>query len=231
MRQHLAIVFDEPPLYPGLNGFDNLQILSGLRRFDQHWGSYILGSLKLGDSLLRQKGKSYSLGQKYRLAVAAALLRRPSYLILDEPTVGLDPSSWALVADCLRQMADEGAVIIVTGQDFSLMENLVDRVVILHNGVATFAGNLLDFLNRCPITVCVRSDSLEQIKNLFPSALINHDNRGSLLQITCDSNAAAETILLELQQMQITFHELAVKNVTLEEAFANAIKRRGGAST
>ncbi len=223
-RQYLAVVFDEPPVYPNLSEFENLQVLSGLSKFNKQWKSHILGALKLDNNFLKQKAKRYSLGQRHRLALAAALLRQPLYLILDEPTIGLDPSSWVLVSDCLRQMADAGAVIIVTGQDFSLMENLVDQVVVLHNGTAVFAGDLIEALSHSPTTVCVRGDNLEKIKKTFPAAVITRDNKGNLLQITCNSIAVAEVILLELQELPMVFYELAIKSSTLEEAFTSIIK-------
>lgn len=222
-RKHLAVVFDEPPVYPDHNGFENLNLLSGMTRFNKEWETYVLDALRLGSNFLRQKAKGYSLGQRHRLAVAAALLRQPLYLILDEPTIGLDPFSWELVSNCLRQLADKGTAIMITGQHFSLLEKLVDSITILHNGRAVFSGVPVELTGRYPSTVRVRGHNLEEVKNSFPKCRISRDSKGSLLEIICDSTAEAEETVSKLQRLQIPLHEMVIQGSSLEEAFKNII--------
>lgn len=230
-RQSFAVVFDEPPVYANLSGLDNLRVLSGLSKFNEQWKTRIFQALKLEPDFLKQRAGRYSLGQRHRLAVAAALLRQPLYLMLDEPTIGLDPSSWELVSGCLRQMADEGAVIIVTGQDFHLMEELVDEIIVLHNGRAIFTGNIVEFISRCPVTVCVRGNTLEKIQHVFPGSSEVKDNKGNRLDIRCNSVTEAEGVVLDLQKLGMPLHEVTIQKAGLGEAFVNIIREEGGVST
>ena len=67
--------------------------------------------------MLRMKAGEYSLGQRHRFAIAAALLRKPKFLILDEPDIGLDPKSWTIVVEKLLDLKSQGCAIIITGQN------------------------------------------------------------------------------------------------------------------
>jgi ABC-2 type transport system ATP-binding protein/Cu-processing system ATP-binding protein len=223
-RKNLAVAFDEPPVYPNLNGFGNLSLLSGIAKVNKEWETYVLDALKLDDNLLKQKAKGYSLGQRHRLAVAAALLRQPLYLILDEPTIGLDPFSWELVSNCLRQLADKGTAIILTGQNFSLLEKLIDEITILHNGQAVFSGPPTELTSRCPTTVRVRGHNLEEVKNAFLNYRMSNDSKGSFLEVICDSIAEAEETVSKLQRLQIPLYEMVIQHNTLEEAFKNIVR-------
>ena len=92
------------------------------------------------DPLLPVRADGLSFGQRKRLAVAAALLRRPAWLLLDEPSVGLDSEAWGRVSRALRRLAAEGTGVLVTGQDLKNLEDLADEIVVIRDGAAAFAG-------------------------------------------------------------------------------------------
>jgi ABC-2 type transport system ATP-binding protein len=81
-------------------------------------------------------------GQRQRLALAAALVGRPSVLFLDEPTAGLDPHGRLEVWDIIRETADAGVAVVVTTHSFEEAERLADRVVIIGAGRALATGTL-----------------------------------------------------------------------------------------
>lgn len=218
IRDKLAIVFDEPPIYPNINGLMNLKAISGIRKLDTDWVKRVLRNLQIDSAFLRKRARHYSLGQRHRLAVAAALLRHPLYLFLDEPAVGLDIFSWELVRDSLRQLANEGATIILTGQDFEAIKQLVDRVVILKDGVAEFSGTVPELLERFPPSVYVRSPNPKAIIKLFQQAKILDLDEG-LLEINCESMIEAEQMALSLKKLEEPLYEIRIRNITLEEAF------------
>jgi ABC-type multidrug transport system ATPase subunit len=112
IRKDISVVFDEPPVYTHLTGVDNIRLLSGIEKPDLQWENSILDMLKIDKHFIKMKGKSYSLGQRHRLAVASALIRKPKYLILDEPSIGIDPVSWDLVKQCLLKMVESGTTFI-----------------------------------------------------------------------------------------------------------------------
>lgn len=221
IRDKLSVVFDEPPVYPNFSGFDNLRLLTGVNRLDD-WSNKILANFQLEATFLKNKAGHYSFGQKHRLAVAAAILRRPDYLFLDEPTVGLDPVSWRLVEDGIRHMANNGAAILLTGQDFDLVEPLVNKVVIIHDGVAAFSGSLKELNEKFPPSIRVRASNHEAIRSAFPRTRLI-EPQGDLLEIICSSDDELNAAPLRLQQLGITLQELYVCKSTLREAFLKVI--------
>lgn len=140
VRMYTSVVFDEIPIAKNLSGYDNLEILSGgLMLKDKE---VILDSLGLEKKLMKMKGKSFSFGQRHKLAVAAALIRKPRYLFLDEPSVGLDLESWDKVSKMIREAASDGCCVLVTGHNYDLIEEIADNVVIIKDGLIFFSGSM-----------------------------------------------------------------------------------------
>ncbi|MBO0880311.1 MAG: AAA family ATPase, partial [Mycobacterium sp.] len=88
--------------------------------------------------------RSYSLGMRQRLGLAAALLGDPEVLILDEPANGLDPAGVAALRGLLRRLAGEGRTVLVSSHVLSEVAQTVDRVVIVSAGRLRFAGALTE---------------------------------------------------------------------------------------
>ncbi len=85
---------------------------------------------------------SYSHGMKQKIAMAAALIHDPKVLVLDEPTVGLDPKSARLMKDMLRQMADRGAAVFLSTHILEIAERLCDRIGIIDKGQLIAVGTI-----------------------------------------------------------------------------------------
>jgi ABC-2 type transport system ATP-binding protein len=122
-------------MYKYLSGYHNLvhyaRMVPGVtkERIDE-----VVSLVKL-ENRIHDKVKKYSLGMRQRLGVAQALLHRPSLLILDEPTNGLDPAGIRELRDYLRHLTrTEGITVIVSSHLLSEMELMCDRVAILQRG-------------------------------------------------------------------------------------------------
>ncbi|MGI6125784.1 MAG: ATP-binding cassette domain-containing protein, partial [Planifilum sp.] len=117
----------------------------------------VIAQVKLEEAI-HDPVKTYSLGMRQRLGVAQAILHRPSLLILDEPTNGLDPAGIRELRDYLRHIAKaEGAAVLVSSHLLSEMELMCDRVAILRR------GKLIDVR---PVTEILRRDS-EELQTRF----------------------------------------------------------------
>jgi ABC-2 type transport system ATP-binding protein len=90
----------------------------------------------------RQKVRGYSLGMRQRLGLAAAMLRRPRLLILDEPTNGMDPAGIRDLRAALRRVARDGVTVILSSHDMAQVEEICDSVTVLHRGKVAYAGRL-----------------------------------------------------------------------------------------
>lgn len=134
-RRHLGAVVEAPAaFYPYLTGRENLRMhahLAGVRE-EGRLGE-VLARLRLL-AVADQKVASYSLGQRQRLGLAAAILPRPKVLVLDEPTSGLDPEGVALVHGLLRELAQEGVAVLLSTHHLQEVAQYAHKVGILGGG-------------------------------------------------------------------------------------------------
>ncbi|MGH2636542.1 MAG: ABC transporter ATP-binding protein, partial [Actinomycetota bacterium] len=132
-------IVETPALYPRFSGRRNLRLLARLRGISRGGVEDVLartGLAERGDDLV----KTYSLGMKQRLGIAAALLQDPEVLILDEPANGLDPAGIVEVRGLLRQLAAQGRTVFVSSHILSEVQQVADHVAILARGRSVAAG-------------------------------------------------------------------------------------------
>jgi ABC-2 type transport system ATP-binding protein len=136
---------DEPNLYAKLTGRELLRFVGDLYGLDS------AQSTRRSEELLRLFGlneaadettDSYSHGMKQKTSLAAALVHDPKVLILDEPTVGLDPKSARLIKDILRQMAERGAAVMLSTHILEIAQNMCDRIGIINKGKVIASGTM-----------------------------------------------------------------------------------------
>lgn len=129
----LGSLIEAPGFYPNLSGYENLNIFSILKGVTKK--NAILDALDFVNLSHHDKKpfSSYSLGMKQRLGIANALMNEPEFLILDEPTNGLDPIGIAELREFIRNLSEkEGKTILISSHQLSEMEQLVDTIGVLH---------------------------------------------------------------------------------------------------
>jgi ABC-2 type transport system ATP-binding protein len=132
---HIGAIVENPEMYKFLSGYQNL--VHYARRHSGVTKERIAEVVQLVglQNRIHEKVKRYSLGMRQRLGVAQAILHRPSVLILDEPTNGLDPAGIRELRDYLRKLTqEEGISVIVSSHLLSEMELMCDRVAIIQGG-------------------------------------------------------------------------------------------------
>ena len=142
MRRVGAIV-ESPALLPTMSGRDNLALLGAVDRIGRRRVDAVLeevGLAERGGDLVRK----YSLGMRQRLALAAALLKDPALLILDEPANGLDPAGMRSVRELLRRLAAEGRTVFVSSHLLAEIQQTCDRVAILNRGRCVTHGTVAE---------------------------------------------------------------------------------------
>ncbi|MBI4926680.1 MAG: ABC transporter ATP-binding protein [Anaerolineae bacterium] len=136
---------DEPNLYAKLTGRELLQFVGDLYGLDNARAAHRAEELLRLFGLVDAAGEttdSYSHGMKQKASLAAALMHDPKILILDEPTVGLDPKSARLIKDILRQMADRGAAVMLSTHILEIAQNMCDRIGIIDKGRLIAVGTM-----------------------------------------------------------------------------------------
>jgi ABC-2 type transport system ATP-binding protein len=133
--RHVGAIVENPEMYKFLSGYQNLvhyaRMIPGINEERIQEVITLVGM----ENRIRDKVKTYSLGMRQRLGIAQALLHKPSVLILDEPTNGLDPAGIRELRDHLRKLTrEDGILVIVSSHLLSEMELMCDRVAIIQNG-------------------------------------------------------------------------------------------------
>ena len=145
--------FLEPAFWPYLSGRANLRVLARLDGRSRRDASTRV------DAELRRVGLTdradatvggWSLGMRQRLAIAAALLREPRLLVLDEPTNGLDPQSLQVFRDLVRELAGQGVAVLLSSHAIAEVAALADRVTILAAGRVAFDGSVPELVAVAP---------------------------------------------------------------------------------
>jgi ABC-2 type transport system ATP-binding protein len=136
---------DTPNLYAKLSARELLRFVGDLYNLDrQHMAQRteeLLRVLDLGEAA-DNTIDSYSHGMQQKASLAAALMHDPKVLVLDEPTVGLDPKSARLIKDILRQMADRGAAVFLSTHILEIAERMCDRIGIINKGELVAVGTM-----------------------------------------------------------------------------------------
>lgn len=146
----LGYVPDEACLYDKLSGREFLEFVGRMRGFDRSETAARIarqsGAFRL-DGFLDTLVETYSHGMRQRLTFAAAMLHDPPALVVDEPTVGLDPRSVRLLKDMLRDRAAGGTTIFMSTHTLAVAEEIADRIGIVHRGRLCYLGTR-DEINR-----------------------------------------------------------------------------------
>ena len=140
----MAYVPDQPKLYGKLSAREFLHLIAALYRVPKgiikERTDQLLSMFGLGDRM-DELLESYSHGMRQKVVLAAALIHQPKVILLDEPTVGLDPASARLLKDVLQEMARQGAAIFISTHILEIAERMCHRVAILKDGLLIAQGS------------------------------------------------------------------------------------------
>ncbi len=144
-RQRISFVPDTPYLYEKLTGREVLQFIADMYRMsDSKAEARIEEMIELFNlcSFVDDLTQNYSHGMRQRTVFAAALLHEPEVLIVDEPTVGLDPRSIRLLKDVLRNETKRSATVFLSTHSLDIAQELSDRIGVIHQGKLIGCGTL-----------------------------------------------------------------------------------------
>ncbi|HEX2098910.1 MAG TPA: ABC transporter ATP-binding protein [Rubrobacteraceae bacterium] len=217
--QKIGALVESPSFYPHLSGRDNLRTLAYYSKIPPAWVEEVLEQVKLSRRA-KDKVKKYSLGMKQRLGVAAALLKDPELLILDEPTDGLDPKGMADVREIIRSLGrdKDKRTVLLSSHLLSEVEQICDRVGIVREGKMVAEARMDELRSREGLIV--RAEPLEEalhVARWLPGverAWVEHET----LRLMADPEIAAE-INGGLIRAGIRVSELKPAERSLEEVF------------
>jgi ABC-2 type transport system ATP-binding protein len=221
--RRVGAIVESPALFPTMTGRENLRLLGAIDGI----------SVRRCDELLEQVGlaaatgqavRKYSLGMRQRLGLAAALLKDPALLILDEPANGLDPSGMREIRTLLRALGAEGRTVFVSSHLLSEVEQTCDSVAILSAGRCVASGAVADVLGRAVAGLIVRVDDLGRGAAALAEAGIATERRDEHLRVAVPlEQSGLVTRVLAARQLWVT--ELRPDHTSLEERFFELTER------
>ena len=216
----VGAMIEGPAFYPALTGGENLKVLATLGGFPINRVQTLLNQVGLGDRA-KSKYKTYSLGMKQRLGIAAALLPNPKLLMLDEPTNGLDPEGIQEVRALLRSLADNGTTVFVSSHLLSELEIISDYLVMLRKGEVVFAGKIEELLLAQQHVIIAKGQNqvdLEKILSIATSMGHSATIRNNEVHVHADADWAS-TLNRAAFDAGITLAQLSPQIPNLEETF------------
>jgi ABC-2 type transport system ATP-binding protein len=209
---------ETPQFFPNFSARRNLELLGRLEGIGRARVDDVLDQVMLG-SRAGSPFRTYSLGMKQRLGLAAALLKDPEVLILDEPANGLDPAGIKEVRDLVRRLGSEGRTVFVSSHLLGEVQQMCDQVAILARGRLVTAGTVGDVLARDRTSrLVVRVEPVDAAVETLRSAGMDASRDGDRIFVAlAPENGARVTEVLAQARMYVS--ELGPEEVDLETVF------------
>ncbi|TMC53113.1 MAG: ABC transporter ATP-binding protein [Chloroflexi bacterium] len=213
----IGSLIESPGFYPYLSGRENLRVVADLASVKQKRVDEVLDIVELSSRAGRKFG-TYSTGMKQRLGVAAALLKDPDLLILDEPTNGLDPQGMAEMRKLIKDIGQGDRTVLLSSHLLGEVEAICDRVGVINNGHLVTQSTVQELLGE--EGVLVRAQPIEQAQDfltrMFGAEAISRQD-GAIRLKTKPENSAE--INRQLMNAGIGVSELRPFERSLEEVF------------
>ena len=213
----VGALIEGPGFYPYLSGRDNLRLLSRYSGTADSRIDVVLDLVDLSDRAGDKFG-TYSMGMKQRLGVAAALLKDPRLLILDEPTNGLDPAGMADMRTLVRRLGTAGTTVMLSSHLLGEVQQICDRVGVVAGGRLVAESTVAQLRGQAGLRVVAEpvADAAARMRALLGPDRVRVNEGGLDLDVEPEK---AAWINGELVESGFAVSELRVRERTLEEVF------------
>ncbi|MBL3729931.1 ABC transporter ATP-binding protein [Lysinibacillus sp. HST-98] len=212
----VGVIVENPEMYKFMSGYKNLLHFARMHKnVTKERIQEVIQQVGL-ENRIHEKVSTYSLGMRQRLGLAQALLHRPKFLILDEPTNGLDPAGIREFRMYLRKIAsEEGVSVFVSSHLLSEIELMCDRVAVIQNGQLI---DLRDIHNESSSFYYVEAQPKEQVSAYLEQRNFNFvaENQGYVVEMKKEDVPAMTT---QLVQAGIQLFAVQPHQKTLEDQF------------
>lgn len=215
---HVAGFVESPTFYPYLSGRENLGLLGALdggvehRRLDE-----VLDQVELRGRA-RDRVGTYSLGMRQRLGIAAALLRDPKLLILDEPANGLDPAGIRDMRTLIGSLPERGVTVLYSSHLLAEVEEVCNRVAIVNDGRIAFEGRLDEL--RASFGISYRLATTDDAQAVAVARALGVDARVDDGALSLEAERElVDRLTIELGRRGVAIRELTQRQQSLEDLF------------
>ncbi|PJI93217.1 ATP-binding cassette domain-containing protein [Luteimicrobium subarcticum] len=212
----VGAIVEQPKFFPAFTGRKNLTLLAAAIGVPSQEVGRVLETVGLGERA-DDRFKSYSLGMKQRLAIAATLLKDPDLLIFDEPTNGLDPAGIREIRHTMRGLADQGKTVLVSSHILAEVQLVADTVSIIGHGRLLASGRVEDLVGGAAGHVRVGVDEADRAAGVLEASGWTVRRESPHLLVEGVDDAAAITRALAAEMLFV--RELVPVKADLEQVF------------
>jgi len=237
VSQHIGYLPENVMFYPQLTGREILSHFARLKGASLKQVPELLEQVGLDDAM-DARTKTYSKGMRQRLGLAQALLGKPKLLMLDEPTVGLDPVATADLYRLLRRLRDEGTGIVLCSHVLPGVEPYIDRAAILTDGALKAAGDLPALRRQAnmPVTLSLEPattmTALEKaIDGASPNAGLMMKSNNGRLQVDVrpkEKMALIHALMNSGEVADLGIHQPSLEDIYVHFIGSGGLAHRGG---
>ena len=215
----IGAIIERPNFYPYMTALQNLKLICKIKQCKIEKIQDKLELVGLWDRR-NSKFRTYSLGMKQRLAIAAALVNDPELLILDEPTNGLDPEGIHQIRKLIVKIAEKGTTILLASHLLDEVEKVCNHVIVLKNGVKFYEGPV-DQISQSFGYFQLRAKDPQKLKSVLekiPQIQSIKEEKGDLIGYL-NADMEAEELSQKLATAKIFVTHMAKKKPSLEDQF------------
>jgi ABC-2 type transport system ATP-binding protein len=238
VKQLIGVVPQEIALYDAISARENLNFWG--RMYGLHGSALkerVTAVLEIAGLTDRANDKvsSFSGGMKRRINIAVGLLHNPKLLVMDEPTVGIDPQSRRRILDTVKELNAQGLTVLYTTHYMEEAEELSNRIGIIDHGRLIALGTQEELTNTVGQTDTIRLDIglpqgengriLTDLASLPTIHQADGDAEGHLILQTPDANSALPTVIQQITTHGYTIRKLEIQEPNLEAVFLHLTGR------
>ena len=224
-NQKIGYLIEHPKLYQNLSGLKNLKNFSNILgvKFDKDYANKIIKAFDM-ESYINKRVKKYSLGMKQKLAIAVSLINKPHYLILDEPTNGMDPDGSIDVLNTIKDITNEfNMKVLISSHKLEDIELICDRAVFLRDGKFVEDIDMKNTSSQEYTSISFNGNDVEKAKHHLSSKSYDSIKKnGNILIIPKLDNY--QNLLKDLANINIFPTKIEDKISTLRDTYFNINK-------
>ena len=229
-RKRLGCLIEGPALHPSLTAIQNLEyyrILWGVS--DKEAGSKALDFIKLEDTG-NKKTRDFSLGMRQRLGMAIALLSNPDFIILDEPTNGMDPMGIVMIRDFIKELSADGITVLVSSHLLTELSQTATKYAFINNGRLVANINQQELHDACQKALSITVDDAPRAIEILKTKLniSEYEQKNSNEIWIYERIEDSSELNFQLVQEGIRVSSLKEVGSSLEDYFAELIGEKGG---
>jgi ABC-type multidrug transport system ATPase subunit len=222
VKKNIGYLPEKVAFYENLTAIQNLEFYAEMKHADRLQCKELLKEFGLADAI-NQKVGTFSKGMTQRLGMARAVIGNPSFIILDEPSNGLDPRGVVFVREKIKKLNEQGATVFISSHILSEIQTICHRVGIINKGVIAAVDDIFNLQNRLQLRPKLII-SLESVKEEFITTLKAIDGVSSVeqyrntLDVFCKKEVKA-TVIFTLLNKKANILDIHTMDPSLEDVF------------